>query len=91
VWGSFFLFLAGAPGGEGLLHPRVGEQGVAELTQNGPGYGAVHIASPGNLGSRNLDLAAMPVGVLDGCSEDHPVESRPEGVAMHMGQGSQVE
>ena len=62
-----------------LLHPRVGKQGVAEFTQDGPVYGALHVASPGHFSGRNLDLAAVPIRILDGCPVDDTVEPQPRG------------
>jgi hypothetical protein len=58
----------------------MGEEGVAEFTQDGPGYDALHVASPGKLGGRNLDLAAIPVRILDGGAVNHTIESCPESI-----------
>ena len=58
----------------------MGKEGIAEFPQDGPGYNALHVAAPGKLGGGNLNLAAMPVGILDGCAIDHTIESRPKSI-----------
>ncbi len=70
--GKLLLFLTAAPGGESPQHPWVVKEAVAEFTQYGPGYDALHVAAPGNLGGWNLDLAAMAICILDGCPDRPP-------------------
>jgi hypothetical protein len=72
------VFLTAGPGGKGPQHPRVSKEAVAELTQYGAGYDALHVASPGNFRGRDVDLAAIAVSILDCCSENQPIESRPK-------------
>ena len=74
------LIPARAPGSKGLLHIGVREKSVAQIAQDGTVHTTKHVRASRHFFCRNMNLEAMPIGIVNGCAKYDAVESGPKRV-----------
>jgi len=65
----------------------MGKQCITYVVQHGAIHDAMHIATGGHFCCWNLNLAAVPVAVFNGCAKDDAIEAGPERCAHAHGAG----